>query len=204
MWNAQTSKGSSYSRTRLPQESTNGGRHKGLLSYITTSESFPWSLQSQKPDSSSDYIPSTTCTSKEEKGKISSTNSCVKDETSKAKPLITKDEKSRGVIGVEGKNVPSSSHGDQPRVKEETKSINYTRASMETEKVNSIHCHCRILWQILCMHVRKIETYASICKFCLHCKRLVSCQPIFDVCYGCLFFFLRKPQTMLRQRSQWS
>ena len=75
-------------------------------------------------------------TYKEEKVKEASTYSFIKDETSKPKSVATKNEKSKDLIGREGKLTSSSSHEDQTRAKDGIKHSTYPQPPVETEKVN--------------------------------------------------------------------
>ena len=78
-------------------------------------------------------------TSKEEKGKETSSYSFVKDEGSKSKAGSVKHEKSKDVIGREGKTGSSSSHEDHPRTKNGSKHSSSAQPALDTEKVKMIH-----------------------------------------------------------------
>lgn len=78
-------------------------------------------------------------TSKEDKGKETSSYSFVKDEGSKSKAGSVKHEKSKDVIGREGKSGSGSSHEDHPRTKNGIKHSSSAQTAVDTEKVKMIH-----------------------------------------------------------------
>ena len=61
----------------------------------------------------------------------------VKGESRKSISVVAKNEKSKRIVGNEGKITSTSSHEDQPKSKDETKPPSHTQTSVETKKLKS-------------------------------------------------------------------